>query len=61
MFVRELSSSLSRGLDVFFINAPEVDFAFWRDTLGARKIGDFIVASGGRPLPVFPVFPRRSG
>ena len=57
MFVRELSSSLSRGLDVYFINAPEDDFAFWRDTLGARKIGDFIVAPGGRPLPVYP---RRS-
>ena len=54
MFVQELSSALSRGLDVFFINAPDVEFAFWRDTLGARRIGDFIVASGARPLPVYP-------
>ena len=58
IFVRELLSSLSRGVDGFFINAPEVDFVFWRDTLGARKIDDFIVALGGRPLPVYP---RRSG
>ena len=54
MFVQELSSALSRGLDVFFINAPDVELAFWRDTLEARRIGDFIVASGARPLPVYP-------
>ena len=54
IFVQELSSALSRGLDVFFINALDVELAFWRDTLGARRIGDFIVASGARPLPVYP-------
>ena len=54
MFVQELSSALSRGLDVFFVNAPDVELDFWRDTLGARRIGDFIVASGARPLPVYP-------
>ncbi|HRI08775.1 MAG TPA: hypothetical protein PKW35_13215 [Nannocystaceae bacterium] len=65
MFVQELSSALSRGLDVFFINAPDVELAFWRDTLGARRIGDFIVASGARPLPLYPrpvrVRPARQG
>lgn len=54
MFVQELSSALSRGLDVFFINAPDVELAFWRETLGARRVGDLIVASGARPLPVYP-------
>ena len=54
MFVQELSSALSRGFDVFFINAPDVEVPFWRDTLRARKVGDFIVASGARPLPVYP-------
>ena len=54
MFVRELSSALSRGFDVFFINAADVELSFWRDTLGARRVGDFIVASGARPLPVYP-------
>lgn len=54
MFVQELSSVLSHGLDVFFINAPDDELDFWRDTLGARKVGDFIAASGARPLPIYP-------
>lgn len=54
MFVQELSSVLSHGLDVFFINAPDDELHFWRDTLGARKVGDFIAASGARPLPIYP-------
>ncbi|HRI10952.1 MAG TPA: hypothetical protein PKW35_24205 [Nannocystaceae bacterium] len=53
MFVQEISSALSRRLDVFFINAPDAELAFWRDTLGARTVGDFIVASG-----LAPVYPR---
>lgn len=54
IFAQELSSALSRGFDVFFINAPDADLAFWRDTLGARRVGGFIVASGARPLPIYP-------
>lgn len=54
MFVQELSSALSRGFDIFFINAPDDELPFWRDTLGARKVGDFIAASGARPLPIYP-------
>lgn len=58
MFMQELMSVLSHGLDVFFVNARDDEFQFWRDTLGARKVGHFIAASGARPLPIYP---RRSG
>ena len=54
MFMQELMSVLSHGLDVFFINAPDDELQFWRDTLGARQVGRFIAASGARPLPIFP-------
>lgn len=54
MFVQELITVLSHGLDVFFINAPDDELQFWRDTLGARKVGRFIAASGARPLPTYP-------
>lgn len=53
MFVQELSAVLSHGFDVFFINAQAEELAVWRDTLGARRVGDFIVASGARPLPIY--------
>lgn len=58
IFMQELMSVLSHGLDVFFINARDDEFQFWRDTLGARRVGHFIAASGARPLPIYP---RRSG
>lgn len=65
MFMQELSAALSRGMGIFFISAPDDDLAFWRDTLGAWRVGDFIVASGARPLPSYPkptrVKPRPAG
>lgn len=58
MFVQALFSTLSRGMDIVFIRAEGDELPFWRDTVGARQIGDFIAASGARRLPVYPKPPR---
>ena len=54
MFVQALFSTLSRGMDIVFIHAEPGELAFWKDTVGARLVGDLIAASGARRLPVYP-------
>ena len=58
MFVQALFNTLSRGMDIVFIHADPAELPFWRDTVGARQVGDFIAASGARRLPVYPKPPR---
>jgi len=58
MFVQALFSTLSRGMDIVFIHADPAELPFWRDTVGARQVGDFTAASGARSLPVYPKPPR---
>ncbi len=58
MFVQALFNTLSRGMDIVFIHADPAELPFWRDTVGARQVGDFIAASGARSLPVYPKPPR---
>ena len=58
MFVQSIFSTLSRGMDILFVHADPDELPFWRDTIGARKVGDFIAASGARCLPVYPKPPR---
>ena len=57
MFVQALFSTLSRGMDIVFIDAGPSELSFWKDTVGARQVGDFIAASGARRLPVYPKSP----
>lgn len=54
IFVQAIFSTLSHGMDIAFINAEPEELPFWRDTLGARKVGDFIAASGSHRLPSYP-------
>jgi len=35
------------------------ELPFWHDTIGARPVGDFIVASGARHLPTYPALHGR--
>jgi hypothetical protein len=58
MFVQAIFSTLSRGMDILFVCADPDELPFWRDTVGARQVGDFIAASGARCLPVYPKPPR---
>jgi hypothetical protein len=58
MFVQSIFSTLSRGMDILFVHADPDELPFWRDTIGARQVGDFIAASGARCLPVYPKPPR---
>ena len=58
MFVQAIFSTLSRGMDILFVHADPEELPFWRDTIGARQVGDFIAASGARCLPVYPKPPR---
>jgi hypothetical protein len=58
MFVQAIFSTLSRGMDILFVHADPDELPFWRDTIGARQVGDFIAASGARCLPVYPKPPR---
>ena len=57
MFVQALFSTLSRGMDIVFIDAEPSELSFWKDTVGARQVGDLIAASGARRLPVYPTPP----
>ena len=57
-FVQALFNTLSRGMEIVFIHADPAELPFWRDTVGARQVGDFIAASGARSLPVYPKPPR---
>jgi hypothetical protein len=59
MFVQAIFSTLSRGMDILFVHADPDELPFWRDTVGARQVGDFIAASGARCLPVYPKPPKR--
>jgi len=58
MFVQAIFSTLSRGMDILFVDADPDELPFWRDSIGARQVGDFIAASGARCLPVYPKPPR---
>lgn len=58
MFVRTLVRTLSRGADMFFIEAGPDDLSFWREAVGARAAGEFVVAFNPRPPPPPP---RASG
>jgi len=58
MFVQAIFSALSRGMDILFVRAAPDELPFWRDTIGARQVGDFIAASGARCLPVYPKPPK---
>jgi len=58
MFAQAIFSTLSRGMDILFIRATQGDLPFWHDTIGARPVGDFVVASGARRLPTYPSPPR---
>jgi hypothetical protein len=58
MFVQAIFSTLSRGMDILFVCATHGELQFWHDTIGARPVGDFIVASGARRLPTYPSPPR---
>ena len=58
LFVQAIFSTLSRGMDILFVRAAPDELPFWRDTIGARQVGEFIAASGARCLPVYPKPPR---
>ena len=66
MFVQELSSALSRGLDVFFINAPDVELDFWRPSSSTaaprarstRRI-ELMLAAGGDAQATALTCPRK--
>jgi hypothetical protein len=58
MFAQAIFSTLSRGMDILFVSATQGELPFWHDTIGARPVGDFIVASGARRLPTYPSPPR---
>lgn len=58
MFAQAIFSTLSRGMDILFVSATQDELPFWHDTVGARLVGDFIVASGARRLPIYPSPPR---
>lgn len=51
MFVRTLVRALSRGADMFFIEAGPDDLAFWREAVGARAAGQFVIAVNPKPQP----------
>jgi hypothetical protein len=51
MFVRTLVRALSRGADMFFIEAGPDDLAFWREAVGARAAGQFVIAVNPKPPP----------
>lgn len=54
VFAQAIFSALSHGMDIVFIRADLEELPFWRDTLGARQVGEFIAASGAHRLPSFP-------
>jgi len=58
MFAQAIFSTLSRGMDILFVSTTQGELPFWHDTIGARPVGDFIVASGARRLPTYPSPPR---
>jgi hypothetical protein len=58
MFAQAIFSTLSRGMDILFVSTTPGELPFWRDTIGARPVGDFVVASGARRLPTYPSPPR---
>jgi len=58
MFAQAIFSTLSRGMDILFVNTTPGELTFWHDTIGARPVGDFVVASGARRLPTYPSPPR---
>lgn len=58
MFAQAIFSTLSRGMDILFVSATQGELPFWHDTIGARPVGDFVVASGARRLPTYPSPPR---
>ena len=58
MFAQAIFSTLSRGMDILFVSAAPGELPFWRDRIGARPVGGFVVASGARRLPTDPSPPR---
>lgn len=60
MFVRTLVRALSRGSDMFFIEAGPDDLAFWREAVGARAAGQFVIAVGPRTTPPRSAAARRT-
>ncbi len=56
-YLSAFNPSLTDYMDIVFIDAGPSELSFWKDTVGARQVGDLIAAWGARRLPVYPTPP----